>query len=76
MKLANDKWMCNSGCSGHYCQFVEWLRNVKVINEQITIGNGYKMMATKFGDLISEVTQINGSKFEVTLKEVKYVSEL
>jgi hypothetical protein len=33
-------------------------------------------VATKVGDLKCEVTQVNGSKFEVTLKELKYVSEL
>jgi hypothetical protein len=55
---------------------VEGSRNVNDINEQITIGNGHKIVATKLGDLKFKVNQINGSKFEVTLKEVKYVSEL
>jgi hypothetical protein len=31
---------------------------------------------TKLGDLKCEVTLVKGSKFEVRLKEVKYVSEL
>jgi hypothetical protein len=31
------------------------------------------MAATKLGDLKCEITQLNGSKFEFTLKEVKYV---
>jgi hypothetical protein len=34
------------------------------------------MVATKLGDLKFEVTQGNGSKFEVTLKKVNYVPEL
>jgi hypothetical protein len=55
---------------------MEGLRNVKGINEQITIGNGYTMVAAKLGDLKYEVTQVNGSKFEATLKEEKYVSKL
>jgi hypothetical protein len=45
-------------------------------NEQITIGNGHTMVATKLGDLKYEVIQVNGSKFEDTLKELKYVPEL
>jgi hypothetical protein len=34
------------------------------------------MAATKLGDLKCEVFQVNGSKFGVILKEVKYVPEL
>jgi hypothetical protein len=34
------------------------------------------MVVTKLGDQKCEVTQVNGSKFEVTLKEVKHVPEL
>jgi hypothetical protein len=34
------------------------------------------MVATKIGDLKCDIIQVNGSKFEVTLKEVKYVTEL
>jgi hypothetical protein len=75
-KLSNDIWICNSGACGHYCQFVEGLVNVKDINEDITIGNGHTMIASKIGDLKCEVLQVNGSKFEVTLIEVKYVPEL
>jgi hypothetical protein len=48
---------------------VEELVSVKDINEQITIGNVHKTMATKVGDLKCEVLQVNGSKFEVKLKE-------
>jgi hypothetical protein len=45
-------------------------------NEQIMIGNGHTMVATKLGDLKCEVTQVNGSKFEDTFKELKYVPDL
>jgi hypothetical protein len=55
---------------------VEGLRNVKDINEKNTIGNGHTMVATKHGDLKCDVNKVNGSKFEVTLKEVNYVPEL
>jgi hypothetical protein len=76
MKLANDTWICDSGACGNYCQFLEGSRNIKDINEQITIGNGHTMVTTKLGDLKCEVSQVNGSKFEVILKEVKYMPEL
>jgi hypothetical protein len=34
------------------------------------------MLATKIGDRNREVIQTNGSKFIVTLKDVKYIPEL
>jgi hypothetical protein len=48
------------------------VRNFKDINEKITFGNVHTMVVTKLGDLKCEVTQVNGSKFEVSFKEVKY----
>ena len=50
--------------------------HVNDIDEAITIGNGESMHATKVGNLNCEVTQVDGSKFTVTLKEVKYVPDL
>jgi hypothetical protein len=35
------------------------------------IGNGHTMLATKFGSLKCEVTQVKGSKFEFRLKGSK-----
>jgi hypothetical protein len=66
MKLAKDTRICNIGACGNYCQFVEELSNVKDIKKQITIRNRNTMMATKLGDLKCEITQVNGSKLEVT----------
>jgi hypothetical protein len=48
-------------CQGHKWASNDWKRTY----------NGGK----KLGDLKCEVTQVNGSKFEVTLKEVKYIPE-
>jgi hypothetical protein len=53
-------------------RFKECRRN----DEQITIGNRHKIVVTKLGDLKCEVTQVNGSNFEVILKEVKHVPDL
>ena len=76
INLPSDIWICDSGACGRYCRFMEGLMIVRDINEEITIGNGHTMVATKIGDLKYEVNQINGSKFDVMLKEVKYVPEL
>ena len=50
--------------------------NVRDINEEITIGNGHTIVATKLGDLKYEVTLVNSLKFDVILNLVKYVPEL
>jgi hypothetical protein len=47
-----------------------------MLRSKIIIGNGLAMLATKLGDLKCEVTQGKGYKFNVTLKEVKYINEL
>jgi hypothetical protein len=50
--LTNEIWICDSGACGHYCNFKEGLMNDKEICDEITIGNGKTMTATKVGDLI------------------------
>ena len=74
--LQNDIWICDSGACGHYCNFVEGLQDVKAINEEITVGNGKSMVATKVGNLKCRVEQLDGSSLDVTLNEVKYVPDL
>ena len=77
-KSTNDTWIFDSGACGHYCSFEEGLINIKEINEYVKVSNGEKMLATKIGDLNCEVSQTNGSKFIIKLKDVKYnyISEL
>ena len=75
-KLTKDTWICDSGACGHYCNFKEGMFNVKDISEDITIGNGKSMTATKVGSLSCKVIQVDGSSLDVTLHEVKFVPEL
>ena len=72
----DEMWICDSGACGHYCNFKAGLMNVKEICEEITVGNGNTMTATKVGDLKCKVIQLDGSILDVTLYEVKYVPEL
>jgi hypothetical protein len=72
----NEIWICDSSACGHYCNFKEGLMNVKEICDEITLGNGKTMTATKVGDLKCKVIQLDGSSLDVTLCEVKYVPEL
>jgi hypothetical protein len=68
--------ICDSVACGHFCNFKEGLLNVKEICDNITVGNGKTMTATKVGDCKCKVIQLDGSSLDVTLYEVKYVPEL
>jgi hypothetical protein len=52
---------------------MEGLTDVKDINESIKIGNGGAMRACMIGNLNCELTQLDGRKFVVSLKNVKFV---
>jgi hypothetical protein len=71
--LSSDVWILDSGASFHYCQSMEGLTDVKDIDKSIKIGNGGAMHAYKIGNLNCEVTQLDGRKFVVSLKNVKFV---
>jgi gag-polypeptide of LTR copia-type len=44
-------WIGDSGASCHYCNSEEGLYNYTTISEEITVGNGNKMLAKKVGSL-------------------------
>ena len=69
-------WIGDSGASCHYCNSEEGLHDYTTISEEITVGNGNKMLAKKVGSLRCMVQQKNGEKFVVVLKDVKFVPEL
>jgi hypothetical protein len=69
-------WIGDSGASCHYCNSEEDLYNYTTISEEITVGNGNKMLAKKVGNLRCMVQQKNGETFVVVLKNLKFVPEL
>jgi hypothetical protein len=50
--------------------------DVKNINENIRVGNGDSLTATKIGSLKCRVIQIDGSTFNIILHDVKFVPNL
>jgi Zinc knuckle len=69
-------WIGDSGKPFHYCNSEEGLYNYTTISEEITVGNGNKMLAKKLGSLRCIVQQKNGEKCVVVLKDIKLVPEL
>jgi hypothetical protein len=74
--FTEDIWICDSGTCGYYCNSSKGLINVEDIKESITVGNRNSMMATKVGNLKCRVIQLDGSGFDITLHEVKFVPKL
>jgi hypothetical protein len=75
-EFTGHTWVGDSGASGHYCNNDAGMFDVKSISEEIRIGNGKTMKATKMGKLRCKVLQKNGNSLDVTLSEVKFVPEL
>jgi hypothetical protein len=75
-KFDDDIWICNSGASSHYCISDKGMFDVRDIDEMIRVGNGNLLVATKIGNLKLDVTQINGTKFTITLQGLKFVPNL
>jgi hypothetical protein len=50
--------------------------NIQDINEKVTVGNGEKMVATKFGSLRRHVIQVDGLSLDIVINDVKFLPEL
>jgi hypothetical protein len=72
----NDIWIGDSGPSCHYCNNDAALYDSSMISEDITVGNGNVMTATKMGKLQCQILQKNGESLVVTLEDVKFVPNL
>jgi gag-polypeptide of LTR copia-type/Zinc knuckle len=74
--FGNDIWIGDRGASCHYCNNDAALYDYSMISEDITVGNGNVMTATKMGKLRCEILQKNGESLVVTLEDVKFVPDL
>jgi hypothetical protein len=74
--MSEDIWICDSGASGHYSMSMEGMFNIRDIDEKVTVGNGNIMVATKVGSLRRQVIQLDGSKLDIEINEVKYLPDL
>jgi hypothetical protein len=74
--LDNEIWIGDRGASNHYCNDDSALFDYKVISDEITVGNGYVMIAEKVGKLRCFVQQDNGEKVPIVLEGVKFIPDL
>ena len=74
--FSNNTWIGDSSTSCHMTNCDEEMFDWKRINEEITIGNGKPMKATKVGLLHLELIQKDGSMRAFKMTNVKYIPEL
>jgi hypothetical protein len=55
---------------------IDGIFNILDIDEKVTVGNGEKMVATKFGNLRCCVIQVDGSTLDIVINDVKFLPEL
>ena len=76
MNMDEWTWIGDSGASCHMTNNDTGMYEVQTIQDEITIGNGKPLIATKIGKLKVDIMQKDGSSMEVTLTGVKYVPNL
>ena len=59
-KFTKYTWIRDTGATSHMTNSNEGLQQAKTINEQIRMGNGKYMMATKKGKLPCMIKESNG----------------
>jgi hypothetical protein len=74
--FGNDIWIADSGASCHHYNKDAALYDYSMISEDITVGNGNVMTATKMGKLQCEILQKNDERLVVTLEDVTFVPDL
>jgi hypothetical protein len=76
-EFTEDIWNYDSGSYGYYCNYSKGLYNdEEEIKESITFGKAKIMMATRVGSLKCRAIQFDGSGLDITVHDVKFVSEL
>ena len=74
--FSENTWIGDSGASCHMTNSDIGMFDWKRIDEEITIGNGRPMKATKVGSIRLETIQKNGSMTSFMMTNVKYIPEL
>jgi len=75
-KVEKNYFIADSGASCHLVGSDKGMYNCKSINDEVIVGNGKGIQATKIGSLKMLVKQEDGKEHVITLHGVKYVPEL
>ena len=76
VEFSSNTWIGDSGASCHMTNDDSGMFETNEIHEEITIGNGKPMIATKVGKIKVDLVQNDGSTHQFTMVNVKYVPEL
>jgi hypothetical protein len=71
-----DLWIGDTGASTHMTNTLDGLVNLQNEKTTVKIGNGESLISSIVGTSKATVEQANGSKMDVTLKDVAFVPAL
>ena len=74
-KFTSNTWIGDTGAMSHMTNSDKGITNVKIIHEEIKMGNGQYMTAMKKSILLSTIKQANGNDVNCSL-EVKIIPEI
>jgi len=75
-ELTSQTWFGDSAASTHMCNDDMHLYDWKTIHEEIRVGSGQTITATKVGILKLRINQTNGKTTNFTLSSAKFVPAL
>ena len=72
-EIHEDIWIADSGASSHMTNTLQGIYNQHKISSKVKIGSGEYVEANIIGDVSGIVIQKDGTKKDITLREVKYI---
>ena len=75
-EIHEDVWIADSGASSHMINTLQGMYNQRRISSKVKIGSGEYVEANIIGEVSGIVIQKDGTKKEITLRDVKYVPRL
>jgi transposase InsO family protein len=74
--LQNNEWYIDSGATRHYTKDLKSLRNVKPVDDSLTVANGEKLKITAIGDVLFDMKLRYGRSHTVLIRDVHYAPEI
>ena len=75
-KTKGSTWVADTGASGHMCNNIDELTDIKSVNKSIEVGNGSKIACTKMGTWKGIYKTKEGKEVQMKLRNVMYVPGL
>ena len=75
-EIREDVWIEDSGASSHMTNTLQCMYNQRMISSKVKIGSGEYVDANIKGDVTGIAIQKDGTRKDITLRDVKYIPRL